>query len=86
MSDSTHIASIRDAVIDAASELGHSEPAITKTVVLTHGGYFVGQRFLFDGLQAIWLMAESVIRFFADDGSLLKTVEVGSESSAKRVA
>lgn len=76
---------IRDTVIDAASKLGLSEPTVTKTVVLTHGGYFVGRRFLFDGFQAVWLMAEGVIRFFADDGALLETVEVG-QSSIKKVA
>ncbi|NQU20331.1 MAG: hypothetical protein HQ567_03545 [Candidatus Nealsonbacteria bacterium] len=83
MSDNTHLTSIRDTVIDAASTLGLSEPAITKTVVLIHGGHFVGRRFLFDGLQAVWLMAENIIRFFADDGALLKTVEVGQSSEKK---
>ncbi len=82
MSDTIRFPSIRQ----AASELGIPEPSIIKTVVLTRGGYYVGHRFLFDGLQAVWLSAESVIRFFADDGSLLRTVEVGKEPSQKKAA
>ena len=63
-----------------------SEPAITKTVVLIRDGRYVGNRFPFDGIEAVWLMAESVIRFNADDGALLETVEVGEEPSIRRVA
>ena len=44
--------SIRQAVIDAASELGISEPAISRTIILTRDGHYMGRRFLFDGIQA----------------------------------
>jgi len=86
MSDTIRFPSVRQTVLDAASELGFPEPAITKMVVITHGGYYVGHRFLFDGFQAVWMMAEGVIRFYGDDGTTLKTVEVGQESSIKKVA
>jgi len=86
MSDNTLFPSIRQAVIDAASELGVSEPAVSRRVVLTRDRYCVGHRFLFDGLQAVWLMAEGVIRFFTADGALLKTIEVGEESPMNRAA
>ena len=86
MDDSRPFSSIRQAVIDTASELGVPEPAIFRMVVLTRDGYCVGQRFLFDGVQAVWLMTESIIRFFTDDGALLETVEVGKESSIRKVA
>ena len=79
-------ASIRQAVIDAASELGVSDAAISRTVILTRDGHYVGHRFLFHGIQAVWVIDEDVIRFHAGDGALLKTVTVGQEPSAKKAA
>ena len=79
-------ASIRQAVIDVASELGVSDAAISRTIILTRDRNYAGQRFLFDGIQAVWLMDENVIRFYADDGALLKTVTVGQEPSARKAA
>ena len=86
MSSNSQLTSIRDAVISAAAEFGLLEPAPTKTVVLTRDGYFVGRRFLLDGLQAVWLIDENVIRFFTDDGDLLKTIEGGKEPCMKKAA
>ena len=86
MADDTPFSSIRQIVLDTLPELGVSKPANVKTVVLTRDGYCVGHRFLFDGIQAVWLMDESVIRFYADDGSLLKTVEVGLGQFVKKAA
>ena len=78
---------IRQAVLDGISGLGVPDPTITRTAFLIQDGYCVGQRFFFDGIQAVWLMAENVIRFHDDDGALLKTVEIGQEpSSEKRAA
>lgn len=85
MSNNTPFTSIRQTVLDTVSELGVLKPVITNTVVLTRDGYFVGHRFFFDGIQVVWLMAESVIRFYGD-GSLLKTVEVGQGPSTKKAA
>ena len=79
-------ASIRQAVIDAAAELGVSEAVISRTVILTRDGHYAGYRFLFDGIQAVWLMDENVIRFHAGDGALLKTVTVGQEPSTRKAA
>ncbi len=86
MSDNTQFTSIRQAVLDGVSELGVPEPAISRMVVLTRDGYCVGHRFPFDGIQAVWLTAGSVIRFFANDGALLRTVDVGQGPSIKKVA
>lgn len=79
-------ASIRQIVIDAASELGVSDAVISKTVILVRDGHYVGRSFLFDGIQAVWLIDEDVICFRADDGSLLKTVDVGQEPSTRKAA
>ena len=86
MSDNTQLSTIHRAVLEALSELGVSDPTISKTVVLTRGGYFVGHRFLFDGVQAIWLTSEGVIRVYADDGTLLRTVGLGQGPSRNEAA
>jgi hypothetical protein len=79
-------ASIRQAVIDTASELGISDAAICRTVILTRDGHYAGYRFPFDDIQAVWLVDEDLIRFHADDGALLKTVTVGQEPSTRKAA
>jgi hypothetical protein len=66
--------------------LGISDPVISKTIVLTHKGYFAGYRFPVENIMVVWLMAEGVVRFYADDGSLLKTLEVGQELGEKKAA
>jgi len=86
MSTSIHFTPIRQAVLAGVSGLGVADPAISKTFFLIRDGYCIGQRFLFDGIQAVWLMAEDVIRFYADDGALLETVEIGQEPAEKKAA
>jgi hypothetical protein len=47
-----------------------------RTTYLIRDGGCVGQRFLFDGIQAVWLIAENVVHFYDENGRMLKTVEV----------
>ena len=86
MSNNTQLSTIQRTVLDALSELGVSDPTMSEEVVLTRGGYYVGHRFLFDGIQAVWLAGEGVIRVHADDGTLLRTVEVGQGPSREKAA
>ena len=86
MSKHTPFTSVRQVVLDTVSALGVSEPVIKKTVVLTRDGYYVGHRIHFDGIQVVWLIEQSIIRFYAGDGSLLKTVKIGQETSTKMAA
>ena len=86
MLNGTQFSSLRPTILDTLSELGVSDPVINKTVVLTSKGCFVGYRFPVDGIQVVWIMAEGVVRFYADDGSLLKTLEVGPGLAVKKAA
>ena len=45
--------------------------------------YCTGQRFLFDGIEATWLIAEEVVRFYDENGRMLKSVEVGTVEQDK---
>jgi hypothetical protein len=86
MSDGNQFTLARQVVLDGVCGLGISDPAIYRTAFLIRDGYCVGQRLFFDGIQAIWLTAENVVRFYADDGDILKTVEIGQEPSEKIAA
>jgi len=86
MLNGNRFSSIRPIILDTLSELGVSDPVINQTVVLTSKGYFVGFRFPVDDITVVWLTAEGVVRFYADDGSLLIVVEVGQELGAKKAA
>ena len=70
MTSNFHFLSVQEAVLEGASKLGISDPSISEARMLIHGGYFVGQRFVLDGVCAIWVMSEGAIRFFADGGAL----------------
>ena len=48
------------------------------TTFLIRDGHCAGQRFLFDGVQAVWLIVENVVRFYDEKGRVLKSVEVGT--------
>jgi len=86
MSNKAQFSSIRQTLLDTLCQLGISEPVINQTVVLTSKGYFVGYRFPVESIQVVWLMAEGVVRFYAEDGSLLTTLEVGPGISTKKAA
>jgi len=43
-----------------------------------HDGCCVGRSLLFDGVQAVWLIAENVVHFYDEKGRMLKSVEVGA--------
>ena len=86
MLDGNRFSSLLPLLLDTLSELGVSDPVINQTVVLTSKGYFVGFRFPVEGITVVWLMAEGVVRFYADDGSLLRVVEVGQELGEKKAA
>ena len=64
------------------SELGTPDLACRSTTFLIRDGCCAGQRFLFDGVQAVWLIAENVVRFCDENGRTLKSVEVGKQKAA----
>ncbi len=65
------------------SELGMSDLPCRSTTFLIRDGYCCGRRFLFDEIEAIWLIAENVVRFYDEQGRLLKSVEVGTVEQDK---
>ena len=52
--------------------------------LLTLAGYYVGREFKFAGIRAVWTASQGQIKFYGDDGEMLRVVEVGELQ--KRVA
>ena len=73
--------SIHDALAGTLREMGvRVAPMWT---ALIKKGYFVGQKYHFDGGYAIWLAGKNVIEVYDDAGKLLKTVSLEMNSGEK---
>ena len=86
MPDNARLSEFQKAVFDALSEFGVSDASVSTAVILTRGGHYIGHRFLFDDIQAVWLAGEGVIRVYADDGTLLGMVESGQGLPREKAA
>jgi hypothetical protein len=83
MDNGTEAAPLHQTIAAALSELGLPEQPCRSTSFLIQNGYCTGQRFLFDGIEAIWLIAENTIQFYDENGRLLKSVSVGTVEDRK---
>ncbi len=52
----------RQTVDATLAELGMADLPCQGTIFLIDAGYCVGRRFLFDGIQAVWLIADDTVR------------------------
>lgn len=68
---------IRQAVDASLAELGLADLRCLGARFLVEDGFYVGRRFLFDGLEADWSIAENRIDFFDAQGRLVKSVALG---------
>ncbi|HUT59113.1 MAG TPA: hypothetical protein VNA25_14790 [Phycisphaerae bacterium] len=78
MDNAPEPAPLHQTIAAGLSELGMPDLPCRSTTFLIRGGYCIGQRFLFDGVQAIWLIAENVVQFYDENGRMLTSVEVGA--------
>jgi len=83
MDNSTEAAPIDQTIAAALSELGLPHSPCRSTSFLVQDGYCTGQRFLFDGIEAIWLIAENTIRFYDENDRMLKSVGFGTAQQHK---
>jgi hypothetical protein len=68
---------IRDLVRRTLQELGLADAKPIGESLLTLAGYYVGREFKFTGVRAVWIASQGQIKFFADEGRVLRVVEVG---------
>ena len=83
MDTGTEAAPLHQTIAEAMSELGLPELPCRSTSFLVRDGYCTGQRFRFDGIEAIWLIAEYFVRFYDENGRMLKSVGVGTSQQDK---
>jgi len=62
MDNGTEANPLHETIATALSELGKPGLPCRRISFLLHNGYGVGRRFLFDGMQAVWLLTDNVIR------------------------
>jgi hypothetical protein len=74
---------IRNLVRQTLEELGLADAAPNGESLLTLAGYFVGREFRFAGVRAVWTANQGQIKFYGDDGEVLRVVQVGEGQQAK---
>ena len=74
---------IRNHVRRTLEELELADAAPTGESLLTLAGYYVGREFKFAGVRAVWTASQGNIKFYGDDGEVLRVVEVGEGQQAK---
>ena len=74
---------LHPAIAAGLSELGMPDLVCRSTTFLVRDGHCAGQRFLFDGVQAVWLIAEDVVQFQDDEGRILRSVKVEAARGEK---
>jgi hypothetical protein len=75
--------SIRDLVRRTLNELGLADAAPIGESFLTYAGYYVGREFKFAGIRAVWMASQGRIKFYDDDGQVLRVVDLDEPHQAK---
>ena len=74
---------IRNLVRGTLEELGLADAAPTGESLLTLAGYYVGREFKFAGVRAVWTASQGQIKFYGDDGAVLRVVEISEPQQTK---
>jgi hypothetical protein len=75
--------SLRDLVRRTLDDLGLANAQPIGESLLTLAGYYVGREFRFNGVRAVWMASLGQIKFYADDGAVLRVVDLGEKSQRK---
>ncbi len=60
-----------------------ADAAPTGETLLTLAGYYVGREFKFAGVRAVWTVSQGQIKFYGDDGGVLRVADLGEPKQAK---
>ena len=60
-----------------------ADAAPTGELLLTLAGYYVGREFRFAGVRAVWTASQGQIKFYGDDGGVLRVVALDEPKQAK---
>ena len=65
------VRSISDGVKDTLAEIGITTDSLVRPILI-QDGYFLGQKYAYDGGYVIWLANSDTVEVYSDDGVLLK--------------
>ena len=65
-----------DLVQQTPEELGLADAAPTGESLLTLTGCYVGREFRFADVRAVWMASQAQIKFYADDGVVMRVVDL----------
>jgi hypothetical protein len=74
---------IRNLVSRTLEELGLADAAPNGESLLTLAGYYVGREFKFAGVRAVWTASQGQIKFYDDDGEVLRVVALDEQRCVK---
>jgi hypothetical protein len=74
---------IRSLILRTLDELGRGTAQPTGETLLTLAGYYVGREFRFAGVRAVWMASQGEIKFYDDEGGLLRSVSIGRTADSK---
>jgi hypothetical protein len=72
MTHSAQLERIRQFVQHTFERLDSASSCSVRESVLVRDGQYCGRRFLTDTLQAVWFVEENELKFYGEDGSLLR--------------
>jgi hypothetical protein len=75
--------SLRDLIRRTLDDLGLANAQPIGESLLTRADYYVGREFRFTGVRAVWMASQGQIKFYADDGAVLRVVDLGEPQQTK---
>jgi hypothetical protein len=88
MTHSSQLERIRQFVQHTFGQLaGESSPSVRETILVRDGQY-CGRRFSTETLHAVWFVEENELKFYGQDGSVLKVAvaDVATDKSRRTAA
>jgi hypothetical protein len=88
MDHAHQIESVRVQVFDAARQIGVPEDEVAHPLetILLDDGYFVGRKFRWETLWAVWFQDEGNVEFYGEDAALLKVLHLEGDFSRQDAA